>query len=167
MLAPEEDGEFVNCFVRYVVEYFTTKMTRAGSGLTAKRRRILERFDKQVAETGCTKDDMFKLVAVDALGNTLWDSGKYTTHTKVVVPCHNQHAWSNIPTDPPKITQVQTLDEGAEKALAGLPLHSETKTNAAQKTLDQKTREILVAFAARAIPTTIRLWLCGQSLVGK
>ena len=129
MLAPEEDSEFVNCFVRCVVDHFRNKMTRAGSGLTPKRQRILEQFDKKLAETGCTKDDMFaletalkvKLVAVDALGNTLWDSGKYTTHTKVIVPCHNQHAWSNIPTDPPKITQVHALDEEAEKALAELP----------------------------------------------
>ena len=93
--------------------------------MIAKRRRILERFDKKLADTGCKKEDMFaleaalkvKLVAVDALGNTLWDSGKYKTHTKVVVPCHNNHTWAEIPTDPPKIQHVHFLDNQAEKAL--------------------------------------------------
>ena len=176
MLAPEEDGEFVNCFVRYVVSHFQNKMTRAGSGLTPKRRRILEQFDKKLADTGCKKEDMLaletalkvKLVAVDALGNTLWDSGLYKTSTKVVVPCHNNHAWADIPTDPPKVERVHLLDEPAEQALSAVVTSygHKAKTMAAQKTLDQKTREILVAFAARAIPSTTRLWLCGQSLVG-
>ena len=176
MLAPEEDGEFVNCFVRYVVSHFQNKMTRAGSGLTPKRRRILEQFDKKLADTGCKKEDMLaletalkvKLVAVDALGNTLWDSGLYKTSTKVVVPCHNNHAWADIPTDPPKVERVHLLDEPAEQALSAVVTSygHKAKTTAAQKTLDQKTREILVAFAARAIPSTTRLWLCGQSLVG-
>ena len=58
-----------------------------------------------------------KLVAVDALGNTLWDSGKYKTHMKVVVLCHNNHAWAELPTDPPKIERVYPLDAQAEKAL--------------------------------------------------
>ena len=118
MLAPGEDGEFVNCFVRYVVNHFQNKMTRAGSGLMPKRRRILEQFDKKLADTGCNQEDMFaleralevKLVAVDALGNTLWDSGLYKTSTKVVVPCHNNHAWAGIPTDPPKVERVHLLD---------------------------------------------------------
>ena len=176
MLAPEEDGEFVNCFVRYVVSHFQNKMTWAGSGLTPKRRRILEQFDKKLADTGCKKEDMLaletalkvKLVAVDALGNTLWDSGLYKTSTKVVVPCHNNHAWADIPTDPPKVERVHLLDEPAEQALSAVVTSygHKAKTTAAQKTLDQKTREILVAFAARAIPSTTRLWLCGQSLVG-
>ena len=149
-------------------------MTHYGSGLTPKRRRILEQFNKKLAETGCTKDNMFaletalkvNLVAVDALGNTQWDSGLYKTSTKVLVPCHNQHAWSELPTDPPRITQVHALDVEAEKALAALSPYSEKRTTTAQKTLDQKTREILVAFAARVIPPTTRLWLCGQSLAG-
>jgi hypothetical protein len=75
MFAPEE-GKFENCFVRYVVNHFQNKMTRAGSGLTPKRKRILEQFDKKLADTGCSREDMFalerrlevKLVAVDALG---------------------------------------------------------------------------------------------------
>ena len=87
MLVPEENSEFVNCFVRYAVDHFQNKMTRAGGGLTPKRRRILRQFDKKLAETGCTKDEIFvleaalkvKLVAVDAVGNTLSDSGKYNT----------------------------------------------------------------------------------------
>ena len=176
MLAPEEDGEFVNCFVRYVVSHFQNKMTRAGSRLTPKRRRILERFDKKLADTGCKKEDMLaletalkvKLVAVDALGNTLWDSSLYKTSTKVVIPCHNSHAWADIPTDPPKVERVHFLDEPAERALLAVVTSygHEAKTTATQKTLDKKIREILVAFAARAIPSTTRLWLCGQSLVG-
>ena len=176
MLAPKEDGEFVNCFVRYVVSPFQNKMTRAGSGLTPKRRRILEQFDKKLADTGCKKEDMLaletalkvKLVAVDALGNTLWDRGLYKTSTKVVVPCHNNHVWADIPTDPPKVERVHFLDEPAEQALSAVVTSygHKAKTTAAQKTLDKKTREILVAFAARAIPSTTRLWLCGQSLVG-
>ena len=128
-------------------------MTRAGSGLTPKRRWILEQFDMKLAESGCTKDDMFaletalevKLVAVDALGTTLWDSGKHRKTTKVTLPCHNQHSWADLPTDPPKITQVHGLDVEAETALAKLFTCSEKKTTAAQKTLDQKTHEILVA----------------------
>ena len=109
-----------------------------------------------------------KLVAVDALGNTLWDSGLYKTSTKVVVPCHNNHAWADIPTDPPKVERDHLLDEPAEQALSAVVTSygHKAKTTAAQKTLYQKTREILVAFAARAIPSTTRLWLCGQSLVG-
>ena len=153
MLAPKEDGEFVNCFVRYVVSHFQNKMTRAGSGLTPKRRRILERFDKKLADTGCKKEDM---LALDK------------TSTKVVVPCHNNHAWADIPTDPPKVERVHFLDEPAEQALSAIVTSygHKAKTTAAQKTLDKKTRKILVAFAARAIPSTTRLWLCGQSLVG-
>ena len=61
MLAPEGDGEFANCFVHYVVDHFRNKMTRAGSGLTPKRRRILEQFDKKLADTGCSREDMFAL----------------------------------------------------------------------------------------------------------
>ena len=107
-----------------------------------------------------------KLVAVDALGNTLWDSGLYKT--KVVVPCHNNHAWADIPTDPPKVERVHFLDEPVEQALSAVVTSygHKAKTTAAQKTLDKKTREILVAFIARAIPSTTRLWLCGQSLMG-
>ena len=45
MFAPEKDSEFVNCFVRCVVDHLRNKMTHAGSGLTRKRRRILHRFD--------------------------------------------------------------------------------------------------------------------------
>ena len=176
MLAPEEDGEFANCFVRYVVDHFRNKMTRAGSGLTPKRRRIFEQFDNRLVDTGCTKEDMFaletalkvKLVTVDALGSTLWDSGLYNTSTTVVVPCHNNHAWADIPIDPPKVQRVHFLDEPAEQALSAVVASEghEAKTTAAQETLDKNTREILVAFAARAIPSTTRLWLCGQFLVG-
>ncbi|KAK3763395.1 hypothetical protein RRG08_051501 [Elysia crispata] len=176
MLAPEEDCEFANCFVRYVVDHFQNKMTRAGSGLTPKRRCILEQFDNRLVDTGCTKEDMFaletalkvKLVTVDALGNTLWDSGLYNTSTTVVVLCHNNHAWADIPTDPQKVERVHFLDEPAEQALSAVVTSDghEAKTTAAQETLEKKTREILVAFAARAIPSTTRLWLCGQSLVG-
>ena len=127
MFTPE-DGEFTNCFVRYVVNHFQNKLTRAGSGLTPKRRRILEHFDRKLAGTGCSREDMFaletalkvKLVAVDALGNTLWDSGLYHSRPKVVVPCHNGHAWADIPTDPPNITQVYFLDGQADKALDAL-----------------------------------------------
>lgn len=57
------------------------------------------------------------------------------------------------------------LDAEAEIALAKLSTYS-VKTTAIHKILDRKTREIVVAFAARAIPPTTRLWLCGQSLVG-
>ncbi len=174
MLAPEEDSEFVNCFVRYVVSHFQNRMTRTGSGLTPKRRRILEQFDKKLADTGCGQEDMFaletalkvKLVAVDALGNTLWDSGKYKTHMKVVVPCHNNHAWAEIPTDPPKIERVYPLDAQAEKALEGVVASFNNKGTAVQNALDQQTRGVMVAFAARVIPPTIRLWLCGRALVG-
>ena len=124
MPATEEYSQFVNCFVRYVVRHFDNKMTRVGSGLTPKHRRILKQFDKKVSETSCSRDDMFaleralkvKLVAVDALGNTLWDSGKYKTHTKVVVPCHNNHAWAEIPSDPPKMECVHFLDLQSESA---------------------------------------------------
>ena len=144
-------------------------------------RRILTQFDKKVAETGCSRDDIFdfkralrvKLVAVDALGNTLWDSGKYKTHTKVVVHCHNNHAWAEIPTNPLKIEHVHTLDGQAEEAFRKVEASFNNKakdkgkkTAAAQKTLDQQTQEIMVSFATRAIPPTIRLWLCGQALVG-
>ena len=59
-----------------------------------------------------------KLVAVDALGNTLRDSGKYNTHTKVLILYHNQQAWEDLQTDPPKIRQVHGLDTEAEQALA-------------------------------------------------
>ena len=176
MFTPEEDSEFANCFVRYVVSHFQNRMTRAGSGLTPKRRRILEQFDKKLADTGCGQKDMFaletalkvKLVAVDALGNTLWESGKYKTHTKVAVPCHNNHAWIDIPTDPPKIERVYPLDAQAEKALGEVvaSFNKGEKTTAVQNTLDQQTRWIMIAFAARAIPSTIRLWLCGRVLVG-
>jgi hypothetical protein len=173
MFAPlQEDGEFVNCFVRYVVDYLRNKMTRAGSGLTPKRRRILDRFDNKLRDVGCTREDMFdlerclkvKLVAFDALGHSLWDSGKYNTHTKIAVPCHNNHAWASIPTDPPKVLQVHGLDHIAENALSALSARLTDRV--AQKTEDQRTREVLLAFAARAIPSTVRMWLCGQALVG-
>ena len=121
MLAPEQDSVFENCFVRYVVDHFQKKMTRAGSGLTSKRRWILEQSDRKIAQKSCTMDDMYaletalevKLVAVDALGNGLWDSGKYRKTTKITVPCHNNHAWADLPTDPPKITSVYGLNPEA------------------------------------------------------
>ena len=142
-----EDGEFTNCLVRHVVNPFQNKMTRTGSGLTPKRRRILEQFDKKLSDTGCSREDMFaletelkvKLVAVDALGNTLWDSGKYNSRPKVVIPCHNNHAWEDIPTDPPKIEQVHLLDDIAEKALDKIQTLQAQRTTAVQQTIDQKT----------------------------
>ena len=145
-------------------------MTRSGSGLTFQRRRILDRFDKKLADKGCTRDDMLdlekalktKLVAVDALGNTLWCSNKYNTHTRVTIPCHNNHAWSDIPTNPPQITKCHLVDREAESALATLP----NVTKHDQKTFDRRVREILISFAARAISPNIRLWMCHDQLIG-
>ena len=162
----------MNCFIRCIIDHFQNKMTQSGSGLTPKRQQILAQFDEKLAGIGCSKDDMFdletalvvRLLAVDALGNILWDSGKHNTHMKVVVPCHNKHAWADLPSDQLKVTKVHLLDEQPETVLAKLSTRR-VKTTAAQKTLDQKTREILVAFAARIIPPTTRLWLSGQSLV--
>ena len=59
-------------------------------------------------------DDMFavksvfnvQLVAVNALGESLWDSGKCKTSTKVILPCDNNHAWAEIQTDPQGIQRV-------------------------------------------------------------
>ena len=98
---------------------------------------------------GCIREDMFaldkrlqvKLVAIDALGNTLWDINEYKSQPKITVPCHNNHAWANIPTDPPKILEVYGLDATTESALA--KILRETKlgqeTIVVQKPIDQKT----------------------------
>ena len=70
MLAPEEDSEFVNCFVRRVVHHFRNKMTRAGSGLTPKRRRILKQLSggkrgksKRTLHVRCAQDVLMVLEA--------------------------------------------------------------------------------------------------------
>ena len=52
----------------------------------------------------------FKVIATDALGNIIWESGLYKTSVKVVVPCHNNPAWEDILTDPSKIEYVHRLD---------------------------------------------------------
>ena len=85
MFAPDIMSDTVNCVVRRIKDYYQNGMTKAGGGLTRSRRLILDAFDRKLAEVGCTRDDLFaleaalkvKLVAVDALGNTLWDSKKY------------------------------------------------------------------------------------------
>ena len=161
MFAPDIMSDTVNCVVRRIKDYYQNGMTKAGGGLTRSRRLILDAFDRKLAEVGCTRDDLFaleaalkvKLVAVDALGNTLWDSNKYSGRTKVRIPVHNNHAWEFIPTDPPKVLRVCDLDYIAENALS-------------RTTEDQGVREVLIAFAARAIPKTVRVWLCGQVLMG-
>ena len=166
MFAPDITSDTINCVIRCIKDHFQNGMTKAGSGLTRNRRLILDRFDRKLADVGCTRDGLFaleaalkvKLVAVDALGNTLWDSGKYKTSSKVVVPCHNNHAWEFIPTDPPKVLRVCDLDYIAENALSVL-----TRTTEDQRV---RVREVLIAFAARAIPKTVRVWLCGQNLMG-
>ena len=63
--------------------------------------------------------------------------------------------------------QVHHLDLAAEMALA-MVLHEVKRKipTAIQKTIEHKTREILILFAARAISPTVRVWLCGQALVG-
>jgi len=92
---------------------------------------------------------------------------KYNGRPKIRVPCHNGHAWISIPLDPPKFLSVRLLDVDSEHALSSLSESREKRTTAAQTTMDQKTREVLVAFAARYIPPTTRVWLCGQAaLVG-
>ena len=40
------------------------------------------------------------------------------------------------------------------------------KDNRCTETIDWKIREVFVTFAARAIPSTVRILLCGQALVG-
>ncbi|KAK3798488.1 hypothetical protein RRG08_051470 [Elysia crispata] len=81
-----------------------------------------------------------KLVTVDALGSTLWDSGLYNTSTTVVVPGHNNHAWADIPTDPPKVQRIHFLDEPAEQALSAVVTSEghDAKTTAAQETHSTK-----------------------------
>ena len=86
-----------------------------------------------------------------------------------VVPGHNNHAWEDIPTDPPKIKHVYELDIQAEAALSEvMVLYNKEKriTTVVQNNIDQKIREILVTFVARKIPSMIRLWLCGHVLIG-
>jgi hypothetical protein len=66
-------------------------------------------------------------------GNTLWDSDKYKTSTKILVPCHNNHAWAELSTYTPKIEQVYLLDNLAEKALSEVLIpQAEKRTTAAQ-----------------------------------
>ena len=109
MFTPEDDKTFANCVVNYVADYLRNRCTARSLGLTRKRSKVLETFDKKLATAGCTKEDLFqlekkleiKLVAVDALGKVLWESGKYPKKTRITIPCHNNHAWADLPTEPP------------------------------------------------------------------
>ena len=164
IFAPDITSDTINCVIRRIKDHFQNGMTKLGCGLTERRRRILGEFDQKFAGVGCTSDGLFaleaalkvNLVAVDALGNTLWDSKKYMSRAKIRIPVHNYHAWEFIPTDPPKVLRVCDLDDIAENALSVLTWTTE----------DQRVREVLIAFAARAIPKTVRVWLCGQVLMG-
>ncbi|KAK3728359.1 hypothetical protein QZH41_011399 [Actinostola sp. cb2023] len=94
-----EYGQFVNCFVRCVVDHFRNRMTKVA--------------------------------------------------------------------DPSKVQGVHGLDLESERALSLISRSMRDKrTPAAWKTLAQKTREVLITFAARAIPSSIQVWLCGDSLMG-
>ena len=183
MLAPEENSEFVNCFVWYVVCYFDNKMTRAGSGLTPKRWWILKQFDKKVAETGCSCDDMFALERELSRSNwslsmpwaTPWGTVGNTRPTQkslcpVTTTTPGQRSQPTRQRSSVSTFWTYRLNESAftnvKTSFNNKAKGKGKKTTAAQKNLDQQTPEIMVAFAARAIPTTTRLWLCGQALVG-
>ena len=84
----------------------------------------------------------------------MWDRGKYNSRARITISCHNNHAWANIPTDPPNVKEVRLVDDIAERSLDGVNIKQ------------QKIREILVAFSARKISPTTRLWLCGNSIMG-
>lgn len=145
------------------------RCTACSLGLTRKRQKTLEAFDKKLAGAGCMRGDLekkleVKLVTVDALGNTLWDSGKYATKTRITMPCHNNHAWEEMPTKQPPIKSVQGLNSLAEDKLNGL-YEQEPMTTASWKAREAKICETLIGFIARAISRSTRVWLCGHVIV--
>ena len=128
-----------------------------------KRSRILELFDKKLADTGCTHENMFalerwlevKLFAVDALGNTgtaanITPAQRLLCHATTTTP--GQISWPIL--------------QRSYKFTCWMVSPKRPCLQHQRKWVDRKTWEFLVAFAAKAIQLTVQVWPCGQAYVG-
>ena len=177
------NGELANCVLRVLRDKLLTGRAEAanagrghkpaGKRLAARRLAALTAADEAIAARGFTLDDVARLErdceirirCRDAAGKDLLEqrpapTGRAARHALIEVGLHDNHGWADLPTAPPKITEVATYDDRVTNA--SLAAAAQIADPAAQ---EAATTNALLDFVARVIPRGTRTWLIGAELV--